>query len=136
MTDTSPLSRAISEAVPATATGSDATIMIGRAPFDGTVSTVTYAPNSTLTGADTNSRTLSIVNRGQSGSGNTTVASKAFTSGVNATAGDETAITNSGTAANLVVAEGDILAFVSTHVGSGLADPGGLVTIAIQRSYE
>lgn len=133
MTDTSPLGR-LEAVVPAVATASDDTTMIGRVPFAGTVASVTYAPDATITGANTNSRTLSIVNRGSAGSGSTSVASKAFTSGVNAAAGDETAITNSATGADLVVAEGDILAWVSTHVGTGLADPGGLVTIAIQRT--
>lgn len=134
MTDTSPLVR-LEATVPAVATGVDDTTMIGRAPFAGTVASVTFAPDADLTGANTNSRTLAVVNRGSAGSGTTSVASKAFTSGANATAGDETAITVSGTAGNLVVAEGDVLAWVSTHVGSGLADPGGLVTIAIQRTY-
>lgn len=135
MTDTSPL-RTLTENVPAVAAGSDHTEMVCRAPFAGTVASVTYTADTTLTGANTDSRTLSLKNRGQSGGGTTVVATKAFTAGVNATAGDETAITNSGTAANLVVAEGDILAWESLHVGAtGLADPGGMVAVAFQRTY-
>jgi hypothetical protein len=118
----------------AVAAGSDATVNVGRAPFSGTVTQATYAPNATLTGANTDSRTLSIINKGQSGTGITSVATLAFTSGVNAPASDEKALTLSGTAANLNVAQGDILAFVSTHVGAGLADPGGLVEIDITRT--
>jgi hypothetical protein len=88
-----------------------------------------------LTGANTDSRTIVLVNKGQSGSGTAIVATKAFTSGVNAAADDETTITLSGTAGNLVVAAGDILAWQSTHVGStGLADPGGMAVIAITHS--
>lgn len=113
----------------------DLTTIVGEAPFAGTVTAITYAPNANLTGANTESRTLSVTNKGTDGNGTTSVASKAFTSGVNALDYDETAITLSGTAANLVVAEGDILAFVSTHVGStGLADPGGRVAIEITRT--
>jgi hypothetical protein len=130
-----PLVKTLTADVDAVAAGADGTVNIGRAPFDGTITAVNYVPNATLTGANTDSRTLSIINKGQSGSGTTSVASKAFTSGVNAPASDETPLTLSGTAANLNVVQGDILAFVSTHVGStGLADPGGLVEIDITRT--
>lgn len=135
MSSRAPLVRTIEADSDAVAAGSDGVVTVGRAPFAGTVTEVTYTPNAQLTGANTDSRTLSIVNKALDGNGTTSVASKAFTSGVNANDFDETAITLSGTAANLVVAEGDVLAFVSTHVGStGLADPGGHVKIAISRS--
>lgn len=133
--DTAPLIREETETVPTVAAGADDGNHVCRAPFAGTVSAVTYTPDATLTGANTDSRTISLVNRGAAGAGTTTVASKAFLSGVNAADNDETDITLSGTAANLVVAEGDILEWVSTHVGStGLADPGGMAKVQITRS--
>lgn len=114
----------------AVAAGADITRNVFEAPSAGKITGVTYTPNTVLTGANTESRTLSVLNRGAAGSGTTEIASKAFTSGVNAPAGDETAITLTSTAADLVVAAGDIIAFKSLHVGStGLADPGGLVQI-------
>lgn len=135
MSSQAPLVRTIEVDTDAVAAASDASRVVGRAPFAGTVTEVTYTPNATLTGADTDSRTLAVVNKGTDGNGTTSVASKAFTNGVNANDFDETAITLSGTAANLVVADGQILAFTSTHVGStGLADPGGKVKITISRS--
>jgi hypothetical protein len=119
----------------AVAAGSDADKVIGAAPFAGTVTAVTYTPNATLTGANTDSRTLSVINKGADGNGATSVASKAFVSGVNANDFDETVITLSGTPANLVVADGDILNFNSLHIGStGLADPGGKVRVTISRT--
>jgi hypothetical protein len=130
-----PMVRDLTANAAAVAAGSDLTTIVGEAPYAGTVTAVTYAPNANLTGANTESRTLSVVNKGTDGNGTTSVASKAFTSGVNALDYDETDITLSGTAANLVVAAGDILAFVSTHVGStGLADPGGRISITVTRS--
>ena len=53
---------------------------------------------------------------------------------MNAVAFDEKAITLSVTAADLVVAAGDVLAWVSTAVtgGGGLVDPGGLVQVEIK----
>lgn len=100
----------------------------------GTVSSVTVIPDGTITGANTNTRKYELINKGQAGAGTTVVASLQFNSGVNATNFDATAITLSGTPANLVVADGDVLALVSTAVGTGIADPGGLVKITIARS--
>lgn len=135
MPDTAPLVQTIERSVAAVAAGSDLETDLDIVDFAGTVTSVKYVPSTALTGANTDSRTINVVNKGQSGSGTTTVATKAFTSGVNAPADDDTAITLSGTAANLVVAAGDVLVWQSNHVGStGLADPGGLVQVQITRS--
>jgi hypothetical protein len=116
-----------------TGTGTQ-TIPVAEAPFAGSVSSVSYTPISTLTGAATNYRTLRLVNKGSDGSGSTVIASLAFSgSGVVATADDEKAITLSGTAANLVVAQGDILAWDETVAGTGLDSPGGLVQVEFTR---
>lgn len=123
-------------AVPVGSVGAtaDLTSPVAEAPFDGVVSGVEYIPTSVLTGADTNSRTGTLYNRGQSGSGTTVVASKAFTAGVNAPANDNTAITLSAVAGATAVAKGDILDWESLHVGaSGLADPGGILRVTITR---
>jgi hypothetical protein len=87
-----------------------------------------------MTGDNTNGRTLTIVNKGQSGAGSTVMATLAFTTGVNGVAFDEKAFTLSGTAANLNVVSGDVLAVVSTHTGTGIADPGGRVEVQLSRS--
>lgn len=99
-----------------------------------TVTGVTYTPDTVLTGADTNSATLDVINKGAAGAGTASVASKAFTNGVNAPAFDETAITNSGTAANLDCNAGDVLAYRRTKVGTGLATPAGVVTVRLTRA--
>lgn len=103
-----------------------------RAPIAGSVSRVAYAPVALITGVATNNRTIQLVNRGQDGSGATVVATLTFGAGTNAAAFDETPLTLQA-AANLVVAEGDVLEFRSSANGTGLADPGGLVTIEINR---
>jgi len=118
----------------AVAQASSAGIAVAVAPFDGTVTGVTYAASVAITGAATNTRKLTLYNRKQDGTGTTVVATLQFNSGTNAAAYDETAITLSGTAANLAVAAGDVLAWQSDSVGTGLADPGGLVTITLSRA--
>jgi len=129
-----PLVRVIEQDVPAvsTAGNSDDTV-IGVAPFAGTVTEVKYIAEAAVTGAATNNRTVSLVNKGQAGAGTTTVASLTFASGTNAVANDDTTVTLSGTAANLVVAEGDTLQWRSVANGTGLADPGGLIRITLSR---
>lgn len=135
MSEQAPLVRVISENVPGVATaGSDDTIMLAEAPFAGTVTSVTYTPDADITGAATNHRRVALINRGATGAGTTIVAELSYDTGINGVAGNEQALTLSGTAGNLTVAAGDILAWFSDAVGTGLADPGGLVQAEVSRS--
>lgn len=133
---TAPFVQVIERNVPAvsTANASDDTVL-GQAPFACTVTAVEYVPEAAITGAATNHRTFSVVNKGQAGSGSTTVATLAFDSGsVTASANNERAITLSGTAANLELAAGDTLQWRSIAVGTGITDPGGVVRVTISRT--
>ncbi len=134
MADTAPHTTILEGVDPGVATaGNDDSFVIGRAPYAGTVTSVTYTPEAAITGAATNHRAIRVRNRGQDGSGSTVVAELAFDNGVNATAFDEKTITVSGTAANLTVVEGDVLELFSDAVGTGIADPGGVVRVTISR---
>ena len=133
---TSPFSLAKQVAVQPVATaGNDLNTNIIIAERAGTVTSVTYSTVTAITGANTNTRSVSLVNKGQSGAGTTVIATLQFDSGVNTTASDEKAITLSATAANLVVAAGDVLQWQSTHLATGIADPGGLVAVTITPNY-
>lgn len=132
---TAPYVQVIERNVPAvsTAGASDDTVL-GQAPFACTVSLVQYVPEAAITGAATNTRAVSVVNKGAAGSGSTTVATLQFDNGVNAAANDERTVTLSGTAANLVLAAGDTLLWRSVAVGTGIADPGGVARITLTRN--
>ncbi|MFB4280843.1 hypothetical protein ACBJ59_36525 [Nonomuraea sp. MTCD27] len=134
MVDTAPYVQVLSFPAPAvsTANASD-DITAAVAPFDCTVTAVAYITEAAVTGAATNNRTVSVVNKGQAGAGSTTVASLTFGSGTNAVAYDETTVTLSGTAANLDLAAGDVLQWRSIFAGTGIADPGGLVRVTVTR---
>ncbi len=122
--------------VAATAAGADASGRYVTCPFAGKVTGARVITAAAITGANTDSRTIQLFNRGQAGAGTTLVASKAFTSGVNAAADDETALTLTATAADLVVAAGDVLEFVSLHVGgTGLAGPEFSGVVDLVRAY-
>lgn len=131
---THPYIQTLRSTVPAVAQGATADQSVGEAPFAGTVTGVTYTPEAAMTGDNTNSRTFTLVNKGQAGVGTTVIATLAMTTGVNGVAFDEKPFTLSAVAGATTVAEGDILAFVSTFVGAGIADPGGLVQVEISRS--
>jgi hypothetical protein len=119
----------------AIAAGSDGAVIVGRAPFAGTVTAVSYTPEANITGNDAESRAFTVVNKGADGNGTTVVATRDMATGVGATDFNEDALTLSVVAGALTVAEGDILAFLSVHEGAtGLADPGGLVKVTIARS--
>lgn len=107
--------------------------LIGEAPEDGTVSNVTFTPDAAITGATATKRTITLVNRGQDGTGNTVIATLDLITGVNPAAGDEYDFTLSGTPANLNVAAGDMLAVAEAVTSTGTANPGGLVQVEIAR---
>lgn len=130
----SPLVEIKHGSAPARTIAADGSAPLFRAPFAAIVAAIYFVAAATLTGADTDSRTVQVVNKGQNGLGAVVIASLAFVNGVIATAFDEKALTLSVTAADLLVAEGDILAVVSTHVGNGLADPGGIVEVKFGRT--
>jgi hypothetical protein len=104
-----------------------------NAPFTGVVTRVSYAPTAAITGAATDNRTLTLVNKGQSGSGTTVVASFAFGAGTSAAAFDEKELTLSVVANATKLVHGDVLEFVSAPVGDGLVDPGGRVLVTVSR---
>ena len=120
--------------VPSVAQAATASTAILEMPFAGTVTAVSYTPVANITGDNTNTRTLTLVNKGLDGNGTTVVATLAYTTGVNATDFNEDALTLSVVEGATTVAEGAILAWVSTYGASGLADPGGLVQIYVSRT--
>jgi hypothetical protein len=122
-------------AQPVATAGNDLNTNILAAPRAGTLTAVSYATVTAITGANTNTRLVALVNKGAAGTGTTVMATLQFDSGVNTTANVPKVITLSATPANLVVAAGDMLQWQSTHVGTGIADPGGLVQLTIAANY-
>ena len=107
--------------------GSDYVQMVGRVQKPGLVNSVEFIPNWTLSGTNTNYRTLTLYNRGTDGAGTTAVATLALTSGVNLTNFVPKAIPV--TAGNGTLAVGDLLEWVSTATLTGAPDVGGKVIV-------
>lgn len=107
--------------------GADQVVLVGRVQKPGTIASVELVPNWTLAGTSTNFRSYSLVNKGPTGAGNTTIATFAGSSGNDLTKFVAKAI--SITAANATVAVGDVLAWVTSPTASGAPDPGGKVIV-------
>lgn len=118
--------------IAALATAVAGSLVLGEAPFDGSITSVKYIPNAAITGVNTNTRRVAVTNRGAAGAGTTEAAALQFNSGVNGVKWDAKAITLIADPATDVVA-GDVITFDSTAIGTGLADPGGLVIVEVTR---
>jgi hypothetical protein len=101
-------------------------------PFNAKVTAVSYSPKSTVTGAATNNFTVTVRNRGAAGAGTVQPAQLNFANTVNATAFVATAVTLSSTASDLLLTAGDVLTVEKLVVGTGMAMPGGTVTVDVQ----
>jgi hypothetical protein len=112
--------------VPASAAGADASVYV-QAPRAGTVQAVRYTSVTAITGAATNNRTFNCINKGAAGTGTAVAATLNMANGVNTVALVPKAITVSAVAADVAVSEGDVIQFQSLHIGTGIADPGGVV---------
>ena len=128
-----PLQKTHQATVQAVVAGSDKTTGILVVPFDAAVESVVYVPDGDIAGANTDTRKIALVNKAQDGNGAVEIAALQFNNGVNASDFDEKALTNSTTAANLNIAAGDVLAFASTHIGTGIADTGGIVKVVFSK---
>lgn len=124
--------------VPAAATGASAESAVlvadlGGAGNTGTLASVTYTPDAGYTGANTNYRSFQVREKGAAGAGTTVMAQLDGVLATNLTAYAATTVPLSGTPANLAITHGDVIAYNSVAVGTGLADPGGLLTIRFTR---
>jgi hypothetical protein len=88
-----------------------------------------------VTGNDTDTRTFTLINKGQSGAGTTVVATLALETGVNLVAFDEKAFDLSEDEEDLEVTAGDVLVIAEVTPGNGLAHSGGRIQVTIAPKY-
>lgn len=85
-------------------------------------------------GQDTNYSSLSVVNKGQNGSGTTSMAAKDFNATNATTAYKSHLITLSGVTGARTVAEGDVISIKKTHSGNGQTVPDHAITLKFTRT--
>jgi hypothetical protein len=132
---TVPISRAIEANTPGALATTNQVTVIGRIPYAGSVTAVTYIPSSSVAApASGTGRTYTVFNRGNAGgTGTVSVASRSQTSNVALTADAPFDLTL-GTSAALACTSGDVLEFNSTALTSNAPDPGGRVVVTFARS--
>ena len=102
------------------------------APFRCQVQAAAWIPSAAVTGVASNFFTVNVRNRGAAGAGTAVPAALAFSNGTNASAQVPVALTLSGTAADLVLAAGDVLTAEKAVTGTGLAMPPGLIVVRVR----
>lgn len=133
MVNTSPFTDTqYANCVAAALTGVPETI-IAMARKAGTITGISLTFSSAITASDSVYRTFTAYNRGTAGTGTTVVATLVTNVAQgNIANGDEEAMTLSATAADLVVAEGDVLEIVETVASTGTAHSGWRSTTKIR----
>jgi hypothetical protein len=120
----------VSKQVPAASASQNKSTDMVTAPKSGSVQSVSYNPVSRITGQDTNSRTLTLVNRGTpSNPKYTPIATLPLTAGVVLEPQQANTIPLT---SQVTFAQGDVIDWDSDAVGSGIADPGGVVSADVR----
>lgn len=133
-TDRAPQELILEVVIDALAATAEVTIPAGEAEDSLELTSAEHIPAANIAGANTNSRSLVVINKGSDGNGTTEMARLDYLSGVNANDFDSKAFTLNATEANRYVAANDVIAVFSDAVGaSGLADPGGRVKLTFSR---
>ena len=93
---------------------------------------VNWVPNAGITHNASNYTTLTVQDRGASDGSPTTIATRSYAA-TDATAFEvDTTLALSGTAANLLLASGDVITVARAHTSSGLALPAGVLEVSCQ----
>lgn len=135
-TDKTPDIRRVEGTVPAAAAGAAQDQTIGEAHFGGIIHSVSIVPEANIVAHAANYRTFRVINKGADGNGSTVVATFATdtVSTDDMSDFDEKHLPLSGTPADLVVAQGDVLAIDETVTGTGVAHSGYKVIVEVARS--
>jgi hypothetical protein len=106
------------------ATANAGNVVVLRSPIAGTVTAVRVIPAVAQSASDTNYHDMTLINKGAAGSGTAAVATghTKATGGTAFTAFDERALTVTATAADKLLAAGDVLALVDTVGGTVTAN--------------
>ena len=112
------------------AAGTDKEDVVYRAPFNLTITAVDWTPSAAVTADGTNYATLSLRNR-TTGAGAALPATRSYAA-TNSVACTPEAMTLSATAADLLVAAGDVLTIQMLKTGTGLVIPQGLVRVTFR----
>lgn len=101
------------------------TLTVFKTPCRAKLKAVKWIPDTAITGANTNTTHINIINRGTDGTLTTEIANKDWTSGVNTTAFGEVSIYAPAAGSELQVSLNHIISCTFEKVGTGLDLPKG-----------
>lgn len=128
-----PFQRVLTADLPGAAATVDPAVIVGEAVEAGVVSKVEYIPSAAMTNNTSTGRTYTLYNR-STGAGTTKIAELVAATTTGDLVDNVPKIITLQAAANLVVAAGDVLEFISLHLSTGVAEPGGEVRVTVGRS--
>lgn len=99
------------------------------APFDCILESVSITADAAVTGNNTNTKNLNVVNKGSAGVGSTELANLDLATGTDLVAADEKSL---GTVASNTLAEGDVVALEIEKVGTGVAIPRSVMRVGFR----
>lgn len=120
--------------VPAAIAAAAQDTVIAEAPFGATVTGISLLPEAAVTGATATKRTFTVLNKKGDGLGTTLLGTLDLITGVDLVAYDEKAFTLTATAADLVVAAGDVIELHEVVASTGTAHAGGVIQVELSRS--
>lgn len=118
--------------VPMAAAGTDDEYPFLTADSNLTFVSAIWTPLAAVTANGTNFSILSIRNRGAAAAGTALPATRSYAA-TNSAAFVKETMTNSSTAADLLITSGDVLTLQRLHTASGVVIPAGLVEMAYRR---
>lgn len=96
-----------------------------RSPCRAKLAAVKWVPLAAVTGQNTDTTNINIINRGTDGTGTTEIANVDFTSGVNASTHTAKSIYAPSAGSELQMSEGTVISATFEKVGTGLLLPAG-----------
>lgn len=96
-----------------------------RSPCRAKLNSVKWVPFAAVTGANTDSTNINIINRGTDGTGTTEIGNVDFAAGTNAAATTAKSIYAPAAGSELQMSEGSVVTATFEKVGNGLALPAG-----------
>lgn len=101
------------------------TLTIFKSPCRAKLKAVTWVPGAAITGANTDTTHINVINRGTDGTLTTEIGNKDWIAGVNATAFGEVSIYAPAAGSELQLSQNHVISCTFEKVGNGLALPNG-----------
>lgn len=134
MAERAPAFQELQAELPGLATDAEADYILGEVKEAGSIYDASITPKANYTGGATNYRQYDVINKGLDGNGAVVMATLALAAATTMDDFDEKPMVLTSTLADRNVLPGQILVLRSSSPGTGIADPGGVAKVTLQRA--